>query len=535
MENEEELINNIKSKHILNYVFKYIEDKNFKEKLFLYSKKFQIKLDINLIGLKENYLKKLGVEKFLYIEPRSFKEDILTKKYNEFLKKKRLNKEKIENIILDVYENKEIKDIYKEDIDKIKEKEKEKEKLINIESPLFEVFLKIKNFGKIFSIHISQNIIDDYNLIDEYINLFDKLNNMNINYTSIYYYLNNINKINYLKEIHINFNKIKRLTIEANYDKGKYMFINEKDKEVENFFSIFFSINNIENNLIYLSIKFKKCNINPELFENINNFTKLKYLFIENINLRTNFIIKLNRLKLLSIISCKNIELAEMPNEELEELEFKNNKIVLINILGRISFKELNKLNLSCNIISDIDILEKVNLKKLKELNLFHNEIQDINILERVNFKELNKLNLSFNFISNINVLVRVDFKELQELDLGRNNISDINILEKVNFEKLKELDLSYNKISDINILEKANFKELNKLNLSWNKISDINILGKINYKKLTSLNLSWNKISDISIIGKVNLKELKELDLSFNNISDIDILEQVNFKVHIK
>ena len=32
MENGE-LINNIKSKHILNYIFNYIEDKNFKDKL----------------------------------------------------------------------------------------------------------------------------------------------------------------------------------------------------------------------------------------------------------------------------------------------------------------------------------------------------------------------------------------------------------------------------------------------------------------------------------------------------------------------
>ena len=55
-----ELICNINSKHVLNYIFNYIEDKNFRVKLILYSKKLQKKFDINsMIILKENYLKKI--------------------------------------------------------------------------------------------------------------------------------------------------------------------------------------------------------------------------------------------------------------------------------------------------------------------------------------------------------------------------------------------------------------------------------------------------------------------------------------------
>ena len=141
-----ELINNIKSKHILNYIFDYIKDKNFKDKLFLYSKKFQIKFDIKLIGLKENYLKniKLDLDKYLYIESNSFKPDFLEIEYNQFLIEKELKKEKIESIIYDIFENKEIKDLDEEDIDKIKDNEK----YINIESPLFNILSKTKNFGK---------------------------------------------------------------------------------------------------------------------------------------------------------------------------------------------------------------------------------------------------------------------------------------------------------------------------------------------------------------------------------------------------
>ena len=100
---------------------------------------------------------------------------------------------------------------------------------------------------------------------------------MNINYASIFYYLEDANKINYLKEINIDFNKIKRLTIE-NEDEKEYKD-NINEKQIKNFFEILFSINNINNNLIYLNIKMKHCKINPELFENINNFKLLRYLY----------------------------------------------------------------------------------------------------------------------------------------------------------------------------------------------------------------------------------------------------------------
>ena len=322
MENEE-LINKIISKHLLNFIFNYIEDTNFKDKLFLYSKKWQNKLDIKFIGLKKNYFKKIKfvLDKFLYIKPSLFKKDSLEKEYNKYIIENKLKKEKIESTISDIYENKEIKVIEKEDVDKIKDDKK----LINIESPLFKILSKTQNFAKKFTIHISQRIIDEYKLKDEYIELFGKLNNLNINYESIFYNLEDINKINYLKEINIDFNKIVRLTIE-NEDGNDYEFNINKKQHINHFFEILFSINNIENNLIYLNIKLKYCKINPELFENINNFKLLRYLYLENINFNNDFLIKLDKLKLLSIITCENIKLSEMSNEELKELYINNKK-----------------------------------------------------------------------------------------------------------------------------------------------------------------------------------------------------------------
>jgi len=299
MENET-LINNLKSKHMLNKIFSYIKDKNFGDKLLLYSKKLQLKFEVKLIGLKENYLKKIDFDKYLYIKPYLFKKDILTKNYSNFLKEKKDNKERIENIIYDIFDNKQIKDIDEEDINEEDiDKIKVNEHLINIESPLFKILSKTKNFSKIFTIHISQNIIDEYKLKKDYIKFFNNLNNLDTKYTSIFYYLKDINKINYLTEINIDFNKIKRLTLKIEND---YIYNNKK---INNFFENLFSLNNIKNNLIYLEINFQKNEIYPYSFEDINNFKVLRYLHIQNFNFNQEFKLGLNYLILLSIISCK--------------------------------------------------------------------------------------------------------------------------------------------------------------------------------------------------------------------------------------
>ena len=523
----EKLINNVKSKYILDYILDYIKDKNFKDKLFLYSKKLKKDFDINLIGLKENYLNKIGfyLDEYLNVFlPILFEKDCLSNAYNKFLKEKKLDKQNIEKIIFDVYEYREKKNLDEKYFDKMTK--------IYIESPLFKILSKTKNFGKLYTIYISQEILDKFQSIDEYKKVFDELNNMNINYASIFYSLKDISKINYLKEININFNKIKALTIHNYVDNAIVPSKKENNNVIQNyfnnFFDILFSLNNIENKLIYLNIKFQYCEINPILFEKINNFKSLKYLKIDGVNFEKIFIIKLKVLKILSIISCKNIYLSEISKENLKELYINSSNISVINILKKVYF------NLSDNQISDFNILEKVDFKALKILHLNDNKISDIKIIEKVNFGELNELNLSDNEISDINILEKVNFSVLKELDLSNNNISDINILEKVNFNELEELYLSSNKISDINILEKVNFKKLKLIDLNTNKISDISILEKVNFNELNELDLSNNKISDINILEdileKVNFNELNELDLSKNKISDINILEKVNF-----
>ena len=540
----EKLINKIKSKYILNNIINYINDKNFQVKLFLYSEKYQERLNIKLIGLKENYLKiiRFDLNKYLnfdrlkisnIIRPNipskhkktkneKFEKNSLEIAFDNFLKIKGLEKDKIENIIFDIYNNKEIKDIDEEDINNIYKYEI----LINIYSPLFKILSKTKNFEKKFSIYICQKIIDDYKLQKDYIKTFNDLNDLKIKYTSIFYNLKGITSLKNLELIKIDFTKLKRLSIE--FDD----IIENNEEMFKNLF------NNIKNNLEYFNISFEVnfCyHNNNYLLEEINNFKSLKYLYMKLFPFKKVFRIKLNTLKLFSLQHGYNVKIPNN-NEKLKSLCLNWIGDSVIKFFKNANFKNLEILDLRENKISDIKILEKVNFKELKLLDLSGNQISDINVLENVDFRKLEILDLGCNQISDINILEKVKFKELKKLDLDVNKISDISVLENVDFKELKELHLMYNQISDINILEKVKFNKLKKIDLKGNKITNINVLENLNFIELKELNLSYNKISDINILEKVNFTKIETLNLIENKISENKIkkferIKNIKFK----
>ena len=197
------LIKKIQSSYILKNIFNYIKDTNLKMKLFFYSKLFQKILDIKLIDYKEKYIDSIGFDfrKYLHSEQGKNKADILIKKYDNFLLEKNLNKKEFEKIISEVIKNKEIK------------KKEDSEILIDMESPLFGIISKTKSFENNYTIYISQKNIDENKLKDFYKKHFDNLNKSNIKYSSIYYEFDDKKKINYLKELNIDFNKIKSISM----------------------------------------------------------------------------------------------------------------------------------------------------------------------------------------------------------------------------------------------------------------------------------------------------------------------------------
>ena len=98
---KEELIKKIKSKFILNALFNYIRDINFKLKLFIYSKSFQNKLDLN-IEYKKIFLKKIGFDLDKYLYTKSHNKKILNDNYQNFLLKNKYKKEEFEKKLFEI-------------------------------------------------------------------------------------------------------------------------------------------------------------------------------------------------------------------------------------------------------------------------------------------------------------------------------------------------------------------------------------------------------------------------------------------------
>ena len=454
----------ISSKYVTKNIFRFIPVKHFEHKLFPYSQKLQKKFEINYSDCYKKYLDELDFDlsQYLFKPERKYEKYILRREYDNFISKNRLNKKKFEKIICRVIK------ILSHSL---------KERYINIDSPFTEILSKISTYYyQNYTIYRSQKNIDEYNLKDDYIEILNKLNNPKINYSSIYYIMNEA-KADFLKELSIRLSKFIRKirTLKIHYN-GYEIVNDESSINIRNILNLF-------KNLVVLTISGN------------GNITKI----LDNVNLE--------RLLHLSLRETSNI-----------------------NILEKVKFHKLKTLYLIHNHISDISVLEKGNFKELRNLNLYENEISDIKVFEKVGFDKLESLDLRNNKIIDISTLGKVNFKELKELNLSHNKISDITVLKKVQFYKLKKLYLDKNEISDIDILENADFKELKQLSLYSNKISDIKVLEKVNFLKIETLYLNRNQISDIKVIEKAGFYNLKSLWIGFNQISDINILKNDYF-----
>ena len=136
----------IRSKYILKHIINFIQNKNIVLKLFFLSKNFQNKLNINYSDCYEKYLKELNfdINEYVFKSEELNAQDILKKKYDDFISKNKLNKKEFEKIIFEVINNKN------------KENEENEEKYINIDSPLFEISSKTKYFDKIYTINLQK-------------------------------------------------------------------------------------------------------------------------------------------------------------------------------------------------------------------------------------------------------------------------------------------------------------------------------------------------------------------------------------------
>jgi hypothetical protein len=431
MENNNSVLEKVFSKDLLSNIFDYIRDPNYKHKLFSYSKLLQKKANLRLADYEERYIEKFGINlnDYLFSENnkfvRKFNKDILNSNLQKDLSKNNLEKAKIEKIMVDIY-NQRYEDKYKnnsEGSDKAGNKLIETDESIEIYSPFFETLSKMEFFEYLFTINISTYIIDKFDLKEDYISTFEKLNQSKSKYNSLTIYYEDSYDILYLKDFKINFNQIKRIIFIPNsyHVTGDYKYF------LNTFFSFF---SRIEKNLTNLKLKWVENEMEPRAIQNLNNFKSLELLNLTGFKFTKTFVLKLSNLKKLTLDSCENIDFEE-------------------NI-----FSNIIKLNLyHCSINKPKSLLAIPNLEEC-ELTYYDGESEQkyYSIFDISSFKKLKKFvgdPCDFIYLeeNNLEYVKLISYTEVSSEDRTK-------VLKKlVSLKNLKELILEFGPIVDSEIL----------------------------------------------------------------------------------
>ena len=106
------ILSKITSNEIFTLIFDHIKDHNFPLKLFMYSKQFQKKFDIDIVNYEKIYLQNRGIDLNTYlftkdnIFMRTFDKDILKNNLEKDLKKYNIEKSIIKKALIDIYTKK---------------------------------------------------------------------------------------------------------------------------------------------------------------------------------------------------------------------------------------------------------------------------------------------------------------------------------------------------------------------------------------------------------------------------------------------
>ena len=144
---------NINSIYVLNEIFSYIMNTNFKYKLFAHSKLFQQKLGMQLYEYQERFMNKFNMEMSTYlnfqaISNKDFDKNILKKKLENDISINKLDIKIVESCIINYLNNVAYK---------IKKNNTiiDKELALDIYSPFFEIISKTELFELKFTIPIN--------------------------------------------------------------------------------------------------------------------------------------------------------------------------------------------------------------------------------------------------------------------------------------------------------------------------------------------------------------------------------------------
>ena len=497
------LLLSIKSKVNIRLLFSYLNEER-KYKLIVHSKKFQNILNLSLENYKEkfffeltksiNFLNCLNTKIELDNCSNNSYKNIIKKNWDNELKQCKIHKNNINDKMNELtrYFFTNLYNEYKskEEVDK---NILDEQLLIDIYSPFYKILLKEEIFEKLFILRVPFPIIYDRRLMDDYYDATVRLSELNPNFSSFNFELNDLKKNNDLydfKDYCAYFKVIKKLVLEI------------KEHSFSNNFPVkIFSYSNIKNNLIYLELKA----IGQLKITNSDNFgEKLKDLNALE-ELRIDGVISFHLAK-------RNLKYIYFSNCELITFEpdcFSNMRI--INLFRVKSFRTRTYY------INKIDIPELIQFK----VSFYNREYSSI-----FNFKSCNKLKY---FIR----LSHFDFLNLGETALEKVNIKTVNgyycqeeeeeikILKKlIEIKTIKEIKIDLNYITEENIKEiKGENTSVEKLIINWMKISDNDYFGLEHKKiKLDGLQEKFPNLKEFIIYMGVNFEKSGKLEINQNS-----------------
>ena len=489
---ENSIFEKIKSIYIQKILFEFIKNENFKFKLFLYSKYFQKKFELERVDFKEKYLNQSKIELDNYlccyslfnVDPKIFDKNLMVKRVEEDLAKYKIDMNFIHDCLINDF---------KKIVKTLTEKEKENKlakyyyftKKVNILSPFFD-FISQTEYFDLVTIPISTKLIEKYNLKNEYITTFEKLNKLNLKkYPSILFEYTKTEDINYLKEFRIKFNKIKGFSASHEYS----IYINNYDY----FFQTLFSLNNIEKNLVHLNLYvgfIKMDRIDPNSLKNLNCFLSLEVLELKGFKFKNPFILKIKNLKKLILKNCEN-------------LTFGENSCLNMKILFLLDCSFLNPKSLL-----KLPELEECILQNVMNIKQKYNNIIDFSSLEKI--KKLTAE--TSDFINIKNTL-------LESVSLYSYNISEET--EKLMIEKL----ISIKTLKDINIeIKEIGDNEILNIHGENNSVINMSVKWSNNIHDciLTNLQKKFPFSSNLSIITPYKRTEIF-----------LEIKEEPSFKIN--
>lgn len=283
---------------------------------------------------------------------------------------------------------------------------------------------------------MEQKLIKDYN------DATDKLKEIHPNFSSFYFEISNKNQeLKLFQEYCENFNLIKKLIIEE----SKY----SKNFLLKAFPFEIFTYNNIQNNLIYLEIKFK-------IYENKIYENKIYNKFEKDLNL--------NDLRVLEELRLENVKYLNLKASNLKYIYLTNCYIGLYQNC----FPKIKIINLFGTEL--INIGEKIKLPKLEKFNTYNCYQAFKNIFDFKSFQKLKCL-----------VIDKID----DFLDLGDTLLEKVCINNHHCFSSLEEEKNMMEKLVEIKTI-----KEI-KINLSYLFNDDLTSIDDDN-KTVKKLIINW-------------------------------------------